>query len=74
MLQHVSEFLSFSRVSTIPWNARIPYFVYHSSVTGHLNCFHLLAIASNATVNMGIHKGVPLVGTCNLRQGVEAFV
>lgn len=73
MLQHVSEFLSFSRVSTIPWNARIPYF-YHSSVTGHLNCFHLLVIASNAAVNMGVHKGVTLVGTCNLRQGVEAFV
>ena len=36
-------------------------FFIHSSVDGHLGCFHVLAIVNSATVNNGIHVSLSIL-------------
>ena len=50
---------------------RLP--VYCSSVEGHLNCFHLLAIMNNAAINIHVQVSVwtfVLFFQCKTRSGV----
>ena len=38
-----------------------PNFFIHSSVNGHLHCFHVLAIINSAAVNNGIHVSLSIL-------------
>ena len=36
-------------------------FLIHSSIDGHLGCFHVIAIINSATVNNGIHVSLSIL-------------
>ena len=38
-------------------------FFIHSSVDGHLDCFHVLAVVNSAATNNGIHVSFSILGS-----------
>ena len=49
-------------------------FFTHSSVDGHLGCFHVLAIVNSATVNNGIHVSFSILVSSGLRVGFPGYM
>ena len=58
MLWQMGLFHSFSWLSNIPGRACVclcHILFIHSSVHGHLGCFHILAVVNSPAVNIGEH-------------------
>ena len=62
------SFLWLSNIPLCIWTTT--FFLIHSSVDGHLGCFHVLAVVNSAVVNNGIHVSFSLLVSSGCMPGV----
>ena len=61
MLLQMALLHSFLWLSAIPVYVCTHHIFIHSSVSGHLGCFHVLATINSAALNIGEHVSFPVI-------------